>query len=102
MEVFLAPSILGKGRSSVCTTAAALFTGDLQNSTVKAEVQDPMTKAGHWETQSRPPTPRDRISTSKYSHGAFPPPAFCVSQGLEHDNGIDIGPTCLGGLREYK
>lgn len=37
--------------------------GDLQNSTVKAEVQDPVTKTGYREPQSRPLTPEDRIST---------------------------------------
>ncbi|EDL93030.1 a disintegrin-like and metallopeptidase (reprolysin type) with thrombospondin type 1 motif, 14 (predicted) [Rattus norvegicus] len=37
--------------------------GDLQNSTVNAEVQDPVTKMGPWEPQSRPLTPMNRIST---------------------------------------
>ncbi|KAL1771533.1 A disintegrin and metalloproteinase with thrombospondin motifs 14 isoform X2 [Sigmodon hispidus] len=37
--------------------------GDLHNSTVKAEVQDPVTKVGSWEPQSSPLTSMNRIST---------------------------------------
>lgn len=94
----LVPSILNKRCSPIYSTAASLFTGDRQNSTVKVEVQDPVTKVGPWEPQSRPPTPTDRISASKYSHGPFPSPTFYVSQGLEHGSGTDIVPTYEGGL----
>ncbi|KAH0516852.1 A disintegrin and metalloproteinase with thrombospondin motifs 14 [Microtus ochrogaster] len=39
--------------------------GGLQNSTVKATVQDPVTKVGHQEPQSRPLTPTNLTSTTE-------------------------------------
>ncbi|XP_055454814.1 A disintegrin and metalloproteinase with thrombospondin motifs 14 [Psammomys obesus] len=47
----------------VCSLPACR--GDFQNSTVKAEVQDTVAKVGHWEPQSRPLTPMNRISTTE-------------------------------------
>jgi hypothetical protein len=82
VEVLLAPSTLGKGCSHPFVLQLHLFTGDLQNSTVKAEVQDPVTKTGYREPQSRPLTPEDRISTSKYGQGPFPSPSLTRSPGF--------------------
>lgn len=81
--VLLVPSILDKGcPPAVYSTSPFLFTGGLQNSTVKAVVQDPVTKVGHQELQSRPLTPMNLTSTSKHRLWPSPPPAFQAPQGL--------------------
>lgn len=89
--LLLVPSILDKGCIPVvCSTSPFLFTGGLRNSTVKAEIQDPVTKVGHQEPQSKPLTPANLISTSKHRLWPSPPPAFQAPQGL-----VTVEPNAL-------
>lgn len=89
--VLLIPSILDKGCiPAVYSTSPFLFTGGLQNSTVKAEIQDPVTKVGHQEPQSKPLTPTNLISTSKHRLWPSPPQAFQAPQGL-----VTVEPNAL-------
>lgn len=53
--------------------------GNLQNSTVKADVWELVTPEGQWVPQSGPLDPINKISSSKYISGPYPFPSLAVS-----------------------
>ena len=53
--------------------------GNLQNSTVKADVRELVTPEGQWVPQSGPLDPINKISSSKYISGPYPFPSLPVS-----------------------